>query len=96
MRNYEIMIIVKSNLEVDNAKKEVENIKKIITGGKGKVISTNEMGQRKLAYPIKKEISGFYFVLTFSATSETLNELERRIKINENILRHLIIRTDEE
>ncbi len=96
MRNYEIMVIVKSNLEVENAKKEIENIKKIITDGKGKVVSTNEMGQRKLAYPIKKEINGLYYVLTFSSDNDTLNELERRIKINENILRHLIIRLDEE
>ena len=96
MRNYEIMVIVKSNLEVENAKKEIENIKKIITDGKGKVVSTNEMGQRKRAYPIKKEINGLYYVLTFSSDNDTLNELERRIKINENILRHLIIRLDEE
>ena len=96
MRNYEMMFIVKSGIDADKAKEEVETLKKIITSGKGKVSKVDEMGQRKLAYPIKKEVSGIYYVFTFECDKETLSELDRRIKINENILRHLIIRLDEE
>lgn len=96
MRNYEMMFIVKSGLDADKVKEEVETLKKIITSGKGKVSKVDEMGQRKLAYPIKKEINGIYYVFTFECDKDTISELDRRIKINEDILRHLIIRLDEE
>ena len=54
------------------------------------------MGQRKLAYPIKKEINGFYYVVDFSANQDTIAELDRRFRIDEKVLRYMIIRLDEE
>ena len=54
------------------------------------------MGQRKLAYPINKEINGFYYVVDFSASQETVAELNRRFRLDENIVRHMIIRLNEE
>ena len=58
MTNYEIMFIVKTTMEADKIKSTIEAMKKIITDGSGKVVDTKDMGERKLAYPIKKEISG--------------------------------------
>jgi small subunit ribosomal protein S6 len=54
------------------------------------------MGQKKLAYPIKKEISGYYYVMTMTASKETIKEVNRKMSIDENVIRHLIIKLDEE
>ena len=96
MTNYEIMFIVKTTMEEGKIKSTIENMKKIITDLKGKVVDTKDMGERKLAYPIKKEISGYYYVLRVEATKDAVKEFDRRALIDEAILRHLIIRLDEE
>ncbi len=96
MNKYEIMFIVKTTSGKDKAKEVIENMKKIITTGKGKVVDTREMGERKLAYPIKKETNGYYVVLTIEANAEVVKEFDRRASIDEAIIRHLIIKLDEE
>jgi small subunit ribosomal protein S6 len=96
MRNYEIMFIVKATMESDQVKAAAETAKKIITDNKSKVVDFKELGEKKLAYEIKKEISGYYFVMNVEATVEAINELDRRLSLDESILRHLIIKLDEE
>ncbi len=96
MRKYELMFIVKTTMESDGASKLAKSYEKIITDSKGKIESSKDMGQRKLAYPINKEINGFYYVVDFSASQETVAELNRRFRLDENIVRHMIIRLDEE
>ena len=96
MTNYEIMFIVKTTMESDKIKGTIEAMKKIITDGKGKIVETKEMGERKLAYPIKKELTGYYYVLKVEASKEAIAEFDRKALIDENILRHLIIKLDEE
>lgn len=96
MDKYEIMFIVKSTLDEGTIKNEIESSKKIITDMKGNIDSTKDMGKRELAYPIKKEISGFYYCFTCEASHEAIAEFDRKSRLNENILRHLIIKLDEE
>ena len=96
MTNYEIMFIVKTTMESDKIKGTIENMKKIITDGKGKIVDTKDMGERKLAYPIKKELTGYYYVLKVEASTDVIAEFDRRASIDETILRHLIIKLDEE
>ena len=96
MKKYEVMFIVKSANESDEIKNTAEAMKSIITDNNGKVVEFNELGEKKLAYPIKKEISGYYYVMIIEANNEAINELDRKALINENILRHLIIKLDEE
>ena len=55
-----------------------------------------EMGNKKLAYPIKKELNGYYYVINCNANKEAIAEFDRKARINENVIRHLIIRLDEE
>ena len=95
MNKYEIMFILKSN-EDAAIKKEVDALKKVITGMKGKITDEKEMGNKKLAYPINKEINGYYYVITCDASSEAVSEFDRKAGINENVIRHLIVRLDEE
>lgn len=96
MNKYEMMFIVKATMESDEVKKTVDNVKKTIESLKGKVAEVKELGEKKLAYPIKKELNGYYYVFQCEMSKEAEAELARKISINENILRHLIIRLDEE
>ena len=62
MKNYEMMFIVKTTLEETAVKNTVKEFSDIITSMNGKITNTKEMGQRELAYPINKEVNGFYYV----------------------------------
>lgn len=96
MNKYESMFIVKTTIEEGAVNETVENFKSVITDMGGEISDAKELGQKKIAYPIKKEITGFYYVVNFNASKEVVAELDRKAKIDENILRHLIIRLDEE
>ncbi|CCY87890.1 30S ribosomal protein S6 [Mycoplasma sp. CAG:956] len=96
MNKYEMMFIVKATMEESSVKAAAENVKKLAESLKAKVDSFKEMGQKKLAYPIKKEISGYYYVMTMTASKETIKEVNRKMSIDENVIRHLIIKLDEE
>lgn len=96
MNKYEIMVIVKTTIEETAVKEAMKSLKSIITEMKGKIIDERDMGRKDLAYPIKKEISGFYFIFSCEANPESIAEFDRKAGINENIIRHLIIRLDEE
>jgi len=95
MNKYEIMFILKSN-EEEAIKSQVSELKAIITDMKGKIENEKEMGNRKLAYPIKKELNGYYYVMNVEASNEAIQEFDRKSRISENVLRHMIIRLDEE
>lgn len=95
MNKYEIMFILKSN-EEEAIKSEVSNLKAIITDMKGEIVNEKEMGNRKLAYPINKELNGYYYVMNVNANNEIVSEFDRKARINENVIRHLVIRLDEE
>ena len=95
MKKYEIMFIVKTTMEDDQIKKVADTVKNLISGD-SKVIDFKDLGKKKLAYPINKEVSGNYFLITAEATREVIAEFDRKIRINENVIRHLIIKLDEE
>ena len=95
MNKYEIMFILKSN-EEEAIKTQVSELKAIITDMNGEIVNEKEMGNRKLAYPIKKELNGYYYVINVNANNEAIAEFDRKARISENVIRHLIIRLDEE
>ena len=96
MNKYEIMFIIKSTLDEETIKKTSEDLQKLINIKPSKVVEFKEMGRKKLAYPIKREVSGYYFVMNVETTHETLAEFDRKVTINENVLRHLIIKVEGE
>ena len=96
MNKYEMMFIVKATMESDAVKATAENMKKVVTDLGGKVAEYKELGEKKLAYPIKKELNGYYFVMQIEVTKEAEAELSRKPGLDENILRHLIVKLDEE
>lgn len=95
MTKYEIMFIVKATLEENQINNLAKEAQKLITDNKSKVIEFKEMGRKKLAYPINKEVSGFYYLMHVEATTEAIQEFDRKFRINENILRHLILKESE-
>jgi small subunit ribosomal protein S6 len=93
MNKYEIMFIVKSSLESDALKKITEELKKVFSDKK---LEFKDMGQKRFAYPIKKELSGYYYLITTEATPEEVESFKHKVLINEDVIRHLIIKLDEE
>lgn len=96
MNKYEMMFIVKTTIDEEAVKTTAENLKSVINSMKGEITDSKDLGNKKIAYPIKKEITGFYFVVNFNADNETVAELDRKARIDENVIRHMIIRLDEE
>jgi small subunit ribosomal protein S6 len=92
MRKYEIMYILRADLEEAQRKEVMEKLAKIISDNGGKVEETNEsMGLRELAYPIKEQSKGYYVVLKVSMDNKAINEFNRLVRINPSVLRHLIV-----
>ena len=95
MRKYEIMFIVKPDLEEAEMKKIVADMKKALEANKAKFLDLQEMGQKDLAYEMNKYKTGYYFLFTIEAKGdEATKEFDRLSLINENILRHLIVRKE--
>ena len=97
MRNkYEIMFIVKTDIDEKTQKDVVKTFEKVLTDMKAKINNTKDMGQKKLAYPINKQLRGNYYVFNVEASTDEVKEFDRKARIDENILRHIIIREEEE
>ena len=95
MNKTEIMFIVKPDLEETAIKNEAESLKKVLTNLEAKIVEEKAMGQRELAYEIKKYKNGYYFLFVVEGSHEAIKEFDRLAGINENILRHLIIRKED-
>ena len=91
MRKYEIMYILKADLD-EAARAEVMNkIATLLTSHGAEITKTDEkFGLRDLAYPIKDENKGYYVILKVNADQTALYEFNRKVKINPSVLRHLV------
>lgn len=96
MNKYEMMFIVKANADEKAIANTAEGLKKVITSMKGEITDSKDLGSKELAYSIKKEKVGYYFVVDFNANADIVAELDRKARIDESVLRHMIIRLDEE
>ena len=95
MNRYEVMVIIAAALEDEKKNATVEMITSIISDG-GEVIGVDVIGMRRLAYPILKKNEGYYVLIHFNAPADLPKELDRRMKISDNVIRHLIINKDED
>ena len=95
MNKYEIMFIVRPDMEEAEIKKTAEEMKKVLTDGKANMLEEKAMGQRELAYEINKFTTGYYFLFVVEANAETVKEFDRIVRINESLLRHLIVRVED-
>jgi small subunit ribosomal protein S6 len=95
VKNYEMVLIFSASLEEGAVTEELAKITAIIDKSKGFVTKTDIWGVKRLAYPIKHQENGFYVILYFSSDTTVLPELDRLNKINDKILRHLIVKPNE-
>ena len=93
MRNYEIMYILKADLDEAARAAEMEKLHKLLTGKGATINSVDEkmFGLRELAYPINDETKGYYVVVKVSANNEALYEFARKVRHDANVLRHLVV-----
>ncbi|WP_155593158.1 30S ribosomal protein S6 [Lysinibacillus cavernae] len=94
MRKYELMYIVRPNIEDEAKKALVERFNEILTSNGAEVIESKEWGKRRLAYEIKDFREGYYQIVKVSATSEAINEYTRLANISEDIIRHIAVREE--
>lgn len=92
MKFYETMFILKPTLVEEEIKTRIEFFKEVITKNGGDIETCLDMGMRNLAYEIKKNKRGYYFVIYFKAEPSLIRELERNYRINEEILRFIVIK----
>lgn len=93
MRNYEIMFIVKTTIGEDEVKATSKKFQDVLTNDGAKIVDFNEMGQRELAYEIKKFKSGYYFLYEISCNdNKAQKEFNRLANLSEDIIRHMIIK----
>ena len=95
MRKYEIMFIVRPDMAEAEITKTAENLKKVLEDQKAKMLEEKAMGPKELAYEMNKYKNGYYFLYVVEATHEAISEFDRLARLNENILRHLVIRIDD-
>lgn len=92
MKKYEIMYILRADLDETARNEALAKVNAILTDNGAEIVSVDEkMGLRDLAYPIDDEVKGYYVVLKVNAENVALKEFDRLVKINRNVLRHLIL-----
>ncbi|KMM36420.1 MULTISPECIES: 30S ribosomal protein S6 [Bacillales] len=95
MRNYEIMYIIRPNIEEDAQKALVERFNGILTDNGAEINETKEMGKKRLAYEIENFNSGIYMLLNINSNTEAIDEFSRLMKINDDVLRFMTINLEE-
>jgi small subunit ribosomal protein S6 len=94
MRHYEMMVILSDTLEDEGADNLVERVQELITDAGGTVNQTDFWGRRPFAYEIDHRTSGYYVVFDFDLPPEARGEIERQLKINDDVVRLKTIRPD--
>ena len=94
-RTYEVIFIVDPNAADDEVMRLSEGVQKIITGQGGSIVKTEMMGKRQLAYEINHKKDGSYVLLEVEGSGAEIAEVERRMRVNDQILRYMTIRVDE-
>ncbi len=99
MRHYELYLVLDAEIEEEDVSAVVERMTELVTAGygetSGEVIKVEARGKRRLAYSIKKKTEGQDVILHIQVPPQALREMERVLKLDERVLRYLVVRTDE-
>jgi len=95
LRTYELVLVVQPGMDEEGFDAFVSTLTGMVTDEGGQIVDVEHMGRRRLAYPIKKITEGHYVLLHLNLETPALVELERRLKLSEDVLRYLVIRMDE-
>jgi small subunit ribosomal protein S6 len=94
MKHYETVFILNPVLSEDQAKDTVEKFVKVLTKAKAQIVNTENWGLKKMAYPIQNKSTGFYNLIEFSASPDTIQTLETEYRRDESVMRFLTIALD--
>ncbi len=95
-RTYEIMFIVRPDVEEAELDKLIEGFSANVTSGGGEVKNVEKMGRRRLAYTVRKFNDGFYVLMNVAAQGSLITEIERRLRVSEQVIKFITVRMDEE
>ena len=95
MRNYEGVLILNPDLPSDQSKATVAQVQELVTKNGGRVDGLQEWGKRRLAYKIGKRYEGSYLIVNFQMDSKQAKKLEQGFRLNDNVLRYLLVNKDE-
>jgi small subunit ribosomal protein S6 len=95
LRRYETIVITHADRPDDEIQSVVDKYKAIIEGRKGLVVKIDKWGKRKLAYEIKKVSRGFYILIDFVGLADAVDELERNLNIDDQILKFMTVKTND-
>jgi small subunit ribosomal protein S6 len=96
MRIYEVMYIVRPDIADEDLDKLVSNIESNATNAGAALKSTDRLGKRRLAYTVRGFNDGLYILMTVEADGKTIHEIERRLRVAEQVIKFLTVRVDEE
>ena len=96
MRLYDIVALVTPDLADEDAQKVASEYRKLLTDGGGEIVKDEPWGRRRLAYTILRKKEAYYHYFQVSAEPALIAETERRMKLSDQVLRHLAVRADEE
>ncbi len=94
MKKYEVLYIINESVETEKRAELIETLAGIITTNGGKVTKTDEWGMRDFAYPIDDMHKGYYVCVAFEADNDCVNEFDRLMRINQNVVRFMITRDE--
>ena len=95
MSKYEIMFIVRPDMEEAEIRKTAEDMKKVLTDKKANILEEKALGQRELAYEINKFKTRYYYLFVVEAETAATKEFDRVARINESLLRHLVVKVED-
>ena len=95
-RQYEVVFIVDPTADDDEVTRLTDNLKQIVTDQGGTITKTESMGRRKLAYEILHKTEGSFVLLEVEGSGKEIAELERRMRVNDRIIRYITVRVDED
>ena len=95
MANYESVLIARQDLGVSQVNTLVSDLSEVIKSEGGEVVKVDNWGLKNLAYRIKKNRKGYYVLLNITAPAKAVSEYERRIRLNEDIIRYMTVKVDE-
>ena len=96
MHKYELIFIVRTDLPEEELGKLMTQMEGVVTSHGGKVEKAEKMGRRRLAYRVKRQREGVYVLFVVEGSGETVKEFERRLRVNDAVIKYLSVRVDEE
>jgi len=96
MRKYEIIFIIRPDVEEEDLNKLVTQMESVVAGAGGKMERVDRMGRRRLAYRVGRYQDGHYVLFVLEGTGDTVKELERRLGVTDSVIKFLAVRIDEE